>query len=137
MIQNVHVQFRFCVSTVQPVRNLVLNTRHRDLPQRVRWKWPPRSVFLPIFRVVTAVQLPTAVNTVRRGVQTPRIPMAGYGGPLFYTIYMYNVDDEKPLTAMIPRRRPPRILAFSHRDTRGSWPPGSTGVRPRYSTARG
>jgi len=31
--------------TVQPARNLHLNTRHRDLPQRVRWKWPPRSVF--------------------------------------------------------------------------------------------
>jgi len=25
-------------STVQPARNLHLNTRHRDLPQRVRWK---------------------------------------------------------------------------------------------------
>jgi len=73
--------------TVQPARNLHLNTRHRDLPQRVRWKWPPRSVFLPIFRVVT-------VNTARRGVRTPRISMAGYGGPLFYTIYMYNVDDK-------------------------------------------
>jgi len=32
-------------NTVQPARNLHLNTRHRDLPQRVRWKWPPRSVF--------------------------------------------------------------------------------------------
>jgi len=31
--------------TVQPARNLHLNTRHRDLPQRVRWKWPPWSVF--------------------------------------------------------------------------------------------
>ena len=68
---------------------------------------------------------------------TPRILMAGHGGPLFYTIYLYNVDDEKQLTAMIPRGRPPRILAFGHRDTRGSWPPGSTGVRPRCSTARG
>jgi len=76
--------------------------------------------FLQIFRVVTGVQLPTAVNTARRGVRTPRIPMAGHGGPLFYTIYMYNVDDEKPLTAMIPRGRSPRILAFGHRDTRGS-----------------
>jgi len=93
--------------------------------------------FLPIFRVVTGVQLPTAVNTAWRGVRTPRIPMDGHGGPLFYTIYMYNVDDEKPLTAMIPRGRPPRNLAFDHRDTRGSWPPGSTGVRPRCSTARG
>jgi len=75
--------------------------------------------FLPIFRVVTGVQLPTAVNTARRGVRTQRVPMAGHGGPLFYTIYMYNVDDEKPLIAMIPRVRPPRILAFGHRDTRG------------------
>ena len=32
---------------------------------------------------------------------------------------MCNVDDEKPLTAMIPRGQPPRILAFGHRDTRG------------------
>jgi len=32
--------------TVQPARNLHLNTHHRDLPQRVRWKWPPRSVFI-------------------------------------------------------------------------------------------
>jgi len=93
--------------------------------------------FLPMFRVVTGVQLPTAVNTALCGVRTPRIPMARHGGPLFYTIYMYNVDDEKQLTAMIPRGRPPRILAFRHRDTRGSWPPGSTGVRPRCSTARG
>jgi len=123
--------------TVQPARNLHLNNRHRNLPQRVRWKWPPRSVFLPIFRVVTGVQLPTVVNTAARGVRTPRIPMAGHGGPLFYTINMYNVDDEKPLTAMIPRGRPPRILAFGHRDTRGPWPPGSTGVRPRCSTALG
>jgi len=53
------------------------------------------------------------------------------------TIYIYNVVDKKTVTAMITRRRPPRILAFGHRDTRGSWPPGSAGVRPRYSTARG
>jgi len=56
---------------------------------------------------------------------------------IFFTIYMYNVNDETPLTAMIPHGRPPRILAFGHRDTRGSCPPGSTGVRPRCSTARG
>ena len=37
--------------------------------------------------MVTGVQLPTAVDTARRGVRTPRIPMAGHGGPLFYTIY--------------------------------------------------
>jgi len=84
-----------------------------------------------IFLVVTGVQLPTTVNTVLRGVQTSLIPMAGHCGPLIYSIYMYNVDDENPLTAMIPRRRPTRIHAFGHRDTRGSWPPGSTGVRPR------
>ena len=76
--------------------------------------------FLSIFRVVTGVQLPTTVNTARRGVRTQRIPMAGHGVPLFDTIYMYNIDDEKQLTAMIPRGRPPRILAFGHRDTRGS-----------------
>jgi len=35
----------FTWGTVQPARNLHLNTRHRDLPQRVRWNWPPRSVF--------------------------------------------------------------------------------------------
>ena len=29
--------------------------------------------------------------------------MAEHGGHLFFTIYMYKVDDEKPLTAMIPR----------------------------------
>jgi len=36
----------FKAHTVQPARNLHLNTHHRDLPQRVRWKWPPRSVFI-------------------------------------------------------------------------------------------
>jgi len=105
--------------------NLFAENDHRD------------RCYLPIFRVVTGVQLPTTVNTARRGVRTPRIPMAGHGGPLFYTIYMYNVDDEKQLTVMIPRGRPPRILLFGHRDTRGSCPPGSTGVRLRCSTARG
>ena len=34
-----------------------------------------------VFRVVTGVQLPTAVNSARRGVRTPRVPMAGHGGP--------------------------------------------------------
>jgi len=43
--------------------------------------------FLPIFRVVTGVQLPTAVNTARRGVRTPRIPMAGHGGPWWLIAY--------------------------------------------------
>jgi len=65
--------------------------------------------FLPIFRVVTGVQLPTAVNTARRGVRTPRILMAGHGGPLFYTIYMYNVDDEN--------RWPRWSLAGYHRES--------------------
>ena len=128
---------RYTQLHVQPARNLHLNTRHRDLPQRVRWKWPPWSVFFADISGGHRCSIATAVNTARRGVRTPRIPMAGHGGPLFYTIYMYNVNDEKPLTAMIPRGRPLRILAFGHRDTRGSWPPGSTGVRPQCLTARG
>ena len=49
--------------------NVFAENEHHD-----RW-------FLPKFRVVTGVQLPTAVNTARRGVQTPRIPIAGHGGP--------------------------------------------------------
>jgi len=38
----------------------------------------------------------------------------------YNTIYMHNVDDAKPLTSMIPRGRPPQILAFGHRDSRRS-----------------
>ena len=98
------------------MRNLHLNTRHRDLPQRVCWKWPPRSVFLPIFRVVTGVQLPTAVNTARRGVRTPRIPMAGHGGPLFlYNLHVQcrrwktvDRDDPSRATTANPRVRSSR-----------------------------
>ena len=95
-----------------------------------------------IFRVVTGVQLPTAVNTARRGVRTLRIPMAGHGGPWWLIAYIIQFTCTlcwrwKTVDRDDPSRRPPRILAFGHRETRGSWPPGSTGVWPRCSTARG
>jgi len=45
------------------------------------------GIFLTIFRVVTSVQLPTAVYTARRGVRTPRVPMAGHGGPWWLIAY--------------------------------------------------
>ena len=65
--------------------------------------------------------------------------MAGQGVPLFYTIYMYNVDDKKPLTAMIPRGRPPRILAFGHAIREGHDHQGQRvfgrGVRPRVDNS--
>ena len=48
------------------------------------------GVFLPIFRVITGVQLPTAVNTARRCVQTPRIPMVGHGGPRWSMFLFLN-----------------------------------------------
>ena len=55
--------------------NVFAESDHRD-----RW-------FLPICRVVAGVQLPTAVNTARRGVRTPRITMAGHGGPWWLNAY--------------------------------------------------
>jgi len=89
--------------------------------------------FLPIFRVVTGVQLPTAVNTARRGVRTPRIPMAGHGGPWWLIAYF------KQFTCTLYRRWKTidrdDILTFGLRETRGSWPPGSTGVQSVFDRA--
>ena len=77
--------------------------------------------FLPIFRVVTGVQLPTAVNTARRGVRTPRIPMAGHGGPWWLIAYFVQLtctlcrrwktvdrDDPSRATTANPRVRSSR-----------------------------
>jgi len=72
-----------------------------------------------------------------RGSRWPDTVLPGVLSLILNKLHVHYVDDEKPLTAMIHRVRPLRILAFGHRETRGSWPPGSTGVRPRCSTARG
>ena len=63
----------------------LLKNDHRD-----RW-------FLPKFWVVTGVQFSPAANTARRGVRTPRISMAGHGGPWWLIAYFWLADHGKPV----------------------------------------
>jgi len=84
------------------------------------WQWTPRDAVYE-----------------HRGSRWANTVVPGGESLFLYNLHVHYVDDKQPWTVMIPRGRPPRILAFGHRETRGSWPPGSTGVRPRCSTARG
>ena len=89
--------------------NVFAENDHRD-----RW-------FLPIFWVVTGVQFSPAANTARRGVRTPRISMAGHGGPWWLIAYFIqftcilcrrwkSVDRDNPsrVTTANPRVRSSR-----------------------------
>jgi len=97
---------------------------HRD-----RW-------FLSIFRVVTGVQLPTAVNTARRGERTPRIPMAGHGGPWWLIAYF------KQFTCTLYRRwktvdrdDPSRATTANHGHDHQGQRVFGRGVRPRVDNS--